>query len=487
MLKIQTKRIRVLALAIHWNWKTARNNDAIKKNSCVTRTQCPFDTGAVPAPPPPVIADAPKGRRRPPPGARKGSETSSAPSVPILSSSPSLPLSLLPPSSINPPVLPGVTGPSNGPPARRARTLQLPNWLTVVNKFLRELRHQMFSPDNTEGNSDAPDSAVDDNQNPVRINPIVSPLSESDIPSFLSEDSGIHEWWTRSPLSDSLPSSSSADGSEAQSIVTALQDSIYSDDNDPGMPQVGSSLSPNIPGKIKEATNLSLIQEAKDLLLIQEAKDLKIQSRGIRSSSSLRKECIFMFTVFLQCDKLNVYSLDIVTFVKDHKNHDLDKKLYEMLSKQRRLSPIKKQIVEQAITFKANKVKIQEYVLNSGQMMTLRDIHNISAKLNKPSDNVLLDVINQLREDNGAVVEILENDSELLGIYFQDASMLHYLKYYPEVIFIDATYKLNNLGMPLFILLVIDSHGQSQIVALWLVKAESYFCVKNMCMMLGTR
>ncbi|CAK9291549.1 unnamed protein product [Gordionus sp. m RMFG-2023] len=119
--------------------------------------------------------------------------------------------------------------------------------------------------------------------------------------------------------------------------------------------------------------------------------------------------------------------------------------------------------------------------------MTLRDIHNISAKLNKPSDNVLLDVINQLREDNGAVVEILENDSELLGIYFQDASMLHYLKNYPEVIFIDATYKLNNLGMPLFILLVIDSHGQSQIVALWLVKAESYFCVKNMCMMLGTR
>ncbi|CAK9290066.1 unnamed protein product [Gordionus sp. m RMFG-2023] len=28
MLKIQAKRIRVLALAIHWNWKTARNNDA---------------------------------------------------------------------------------------------------------------------------------------------------------------------------------------------------------------------------------------------------------------------------------------------------------------------------------------------------------------------------------------------------------------------------------------------------------------------------
>ncbi|XP_065320616.1 uncharacterized protein LOC135928175 [Gordionus sp. m RMFG-2023] len=47
--------------------------------------------------------------------------------------------------------------------------------------------------------------------------------------------------------------------------------------------------------------------------------------------------------------------------------------------------------------------------------------------------------------------------------------------------FVDATYKLNNYGMPLFITLVVDGNGESQIVSLWLVQSGSYKCVKTMC------
>lgn len=38
---------------------------------------------------------------------------------------------------------------------------------------------------------------------------------------------------------------------------------------------------------------------------------------------------------------------------------------------------------------------------------------------------------------------------------------------------IDATYKLNNLRMPLFILMVVDSNSESEVIALWLVATES--------------
>ena len=38
---------------------------------------------------------------------------------------------------------------------------------------------------------------------------------------------------------------------------------------------------------------------------------------------------------------------------------------------------------------------------------------------------------------------------------------------YPEVLLVDATYKLNELRMPVYLLLVIDSNGQSEIVGVF--------------------
>ena len=43
---------------------------------------------------------------------------------------------------------------------------------------------------------------------------------------------------------------------------------------------------------------------------------------------------------------------------------------------------------------------------------------------------------------------------------------------YPELILIDAIYKLNNLCLLMYILMVVDGNGESEIVALWLVVYE---------------
>ena len=41
---------------------------------------------------------------------------------------------------------------------------------------------------------------------------------------------------------------------------------------------------------------------------------------------------------------------------------------------------------------------------------------------------------------------------------------------YPELLFIDATYKLNDAHMPLYVLICIDNNSESEVVCLWLVE-----------------
>ena len=51
---------------------------------------------------------------------------------------------------------------------------------------------------------------------------------------------------------------------------------------------------------------------------------------------------------------------------------------------------------------------------------------------------------------------------------------------YPEILFVDATYKLNELRMPLYVLLAEDGNGESHIVAVWLITSEDAANIRAM-------
>lgn len=51
---------------------------------------------------------------------------------------------------------------------------------------------------------------------------------------------------------------------------------------------------------------------------------------------------------------------------------------------------------------------------------------------------------------------------------------------YPEVIFVDATYKLNNLRMPLYVLLTVDGNGQSEIIGIFITSLETEEAITQM-------
>ena len=65
------------------------------------------------------------------------------------------------------------------------------------------------------------------------------------------------------------------------------------------------------------------------------------------------------------------------------------------------------------------------------------------------------------------------NESDTLqAIFFQTIEMCDAFEAYPEVILLHATYKLNDLHMPLYVMLNVDGNGESEIICFWLVAKE---------------
>lgn len=62
----------------------------------------------------------------------------------------------------------------------------------------------------------------------------------------------------------------------------------------------------------------------------------------------------------------------------------------------------------------------------------------------------------------------------------QDEQMRMCFDSYPEILFVDATYKLLELRFPVYILLVEDGNGQSEICAVFLLLDETEVSISSM-------
>ena len=71
-------------------------------------------------------------------------------------------------------------------------------------------------------------------------------------------------------------------------------------------------------------------------------------------------------------------------------------------------------------------------------------------------------------------------DQTFSGLFFQDGLMKAAFAAYPEVFMIDATYKLNELRMPVYLMVVIDCNGQSEIVGLFMTVSETEDAITKM-------
>ena len=67
-----------------------------------------------------------------------------------------------------------------------------------------------------------------------------------------------------------------------------------------------------------------------------------------------------------------------------------------------------------------------------------------------------------------------------MGLFFQDSEMKSIFNSYPELVCIDATYKLLELRFPVYIMLIEDGNGQSEVAAVFLLLEETEQSIKSM-------
>ncbi|XP_040079462.1 zinc finger SWIM domain-containing protein 1-like [Ixodes scapularis] len=194
-------------------------------------------------------------------------------------------------------------------------------------------------------------------------------------------------------------------------------------------------------------------------------------SKGARKSSTFKKDC--GFNVYIAANKEGSH-LEVRSLTLEH-NHTVVPEFFKHLPQQRRLPPELQAKARTLLKLKANKMMVrQEMQKESGNAILLKDLSNIAAKGKDAKErNNLPEVVRALQEKHHATVRVLtdEND-ELQAIYFQDDQMKRSFQDCPEVLFIDATYKLLETRMACFLVIIENSNGESEIVSVGLFTTE---------------
>ena len=78
-------------------------------------------------------------------------------------------------------------------------------------------------------------------------------------------------------------------------------------------------------------------------------------------------------------------------------------------------------------------------------------------------------------------MEVFTNtEGTFTGLMFQDSLMKSVFSSYPELLLVDATYKLTDLRMPVYLMMCIDGNGQGEIVLVFLTAIETEESITKM-------
>lgn len=186
---------------------------------------------------------------------------------------------------------------------------------------------------------------------------------------------------------------------------------------------------------------------------------------------TFKKDC--EFSIYVAANKEGSH-LEVRSVNLEH-NHPVAPQLFQQLPQQRRLPPDLKTKARHLLKLRANKMLVREQMQReSGHAVLLKDLSNISAE-GKRADprNNLPEVVRILQEKHKAAVRLLtDENNELQALYFQDEHMKASFEAYPELIFVDATYKLLDTRMACFLVIIENGNGESEIVAVGLFGRE---------------
>jgi zinc finger SWIM domain-containing protein 3 len=197
----------------------------------------------------------------------------------------------------------------------------------------------------------------------------------------------------------------------------------------------------------------------------------RAKGTGARSTSTFKQDC--PVHIYVRVNNSGE-KLEVISTVMDH-NHAVSQELYRHLPQVRKLSKDAQEKAKSLLEMNANKKLVQEAICqDTGNVVLLKDLTNIATATKKKATRNDLDAVVKLLMDKyGACVDVYSDDMKnFKGLFFQDKQMTESFKAYPELLCLDATYKLLDLRLPVYLMLCEDSNGASEIIAVCLLASE---------------
>lgn len=146
-----------------------------------------------------------------------------------------------------------------------------------------------------------------------------------------------------------------------------------------------------------------------------------------------------------------------------------------MYAANRRLTQDEQCMLKPILALNPSAQKLKQYVVsNMKKAVTLKDMHNLRAKIKGSTDTMqaLCDLVEDISKE-GKVALLVSTDGSLELLCFASKEMISLYHQYPEVLFLDGTYKVNKHGYPLYYFMVQDISGRGRGVFYAFVSAET--------------
>ena len=164
----------------------------------------------------------------------------------------------------------------------------------------------------------------------------------------------------------------------------------------------------------------------------------------------------------------------VITRAFHEHNHETGPELYRCYSENRQLDNSALCKVQEMTN-----LNVQPQLISSnlraftGKSITNKDIHNFVSKLRQKNtadqtneDQLKSQLDSIIASDPDATARIITNESkEVVVIYLQSGYMKQAFKKFPELCFLDGTYKTNEYCMPLYTIMIEDGNGVSLPIA----------------------
>lgn len=164
-----------------------------------------------------------------------------------------------------------------------------------------------------------------------------------------------------------------------------------------------------------------------------------------------------------------------VTKVDCNHSHELSNDLFQSYPENRRLTDEEKiyalPLMELNVLPSVVAGKLND---RTGKTVLPKDLHNMRASVQGTDEveQLINEIENRRSKHNAKIVPVTDESKELQVLFIQTPHMQRAFQAFPEVLLLDATYKTNKLKMPLFVFLVQDGCGNSQVVSYAFVASE---------------